>query len=81
MLPAASRPSARCVWTTAGVAVIDPRTGKVLEEISGAELVKLGRGTGEVLNGIAYNPATGKTYMTGKNWIKLFEVKFVEPGS
>lgn len=69
------------VWTTAGVAVFDPKTGKVLEEIDGSELFKLGRGAGEVLNGIAHNPATGKTYMTGKNWIKLFEVKFVEPGS
>ena len=69
------------VWTTAGVAVFDPKTGKVLEEISGAELFKVGRGSGEVLNGIAHNPATGKTYMTGKNWVKLFEVKFVEPGN
>ena len=69
------------VWTTAGVAVFDPKTGKVLEEIDGSELVKLGRGAGEVLNGIAHNPATGKTYMTGKNWVKLFEVKFVEPGN
>lgn len=69
------------VWTTAGVAVFDPKTGKVLEEIDGSELFKLGRGTGEVLNGIAHNPATGKTYMTGKNWIKLFEVKFVQAGS
>ena len=69
------------VWTTAGVAVVDPKTGKVLEEIDGSGLVKLGRGAGEVLNGIAHNSATGKTYMTGKNWIKLFEVKFVEPGN
>jgi glutamine cyclotransferase len=68
------------VWTTAGVAVFDPKTGKVLEEIDGSELFKLGRGTGEVLNGIAHNPATGKTYMTGKNWIKMFEVKFTETG-
>jgi len=69
------------VWTTAGVAVVDPKTGKVLEEIDGSELFKLGRGSGEVLNGIAYNSVTGKTYMTGKNWVKLFEVKFVEPGN
>lgn len=69
------------VWTTASAISIDPKTGKVLEQIDGSELFRVGRGMGEVLNGIAYNPATGKTYMTGKNWIKLFEVKFVEPGS
>ncbi len=68
------------VWTTAGVAVFDPKTGKVLEEIDASELFKLGRGAGEVLNGIAHNPATGKTYMTGKNWLKMFEVKFIETG-
>lgn len=69
------------VWTTASAISIDPKTGKVLEQIDGSELFRVGRGMGEVLNGIAHNPATGKTYMTGKNWIKLFEVKFVEPGS
>lgn len=69
------------VWTTASAISIDPKTGKVLEQIDGSELFRVGRGMGEVLNGIAHDPATGKTYMTGKNWIKLFEVKFVEPGS
>ena len=69
------------VWTTASAISIDPITGKVLEQIDGSELFRVGRGMGEVLNGIAHNPATGKTYMTGKNWIKLFEVKFVEPGN
>lgn len=69
------------VWTSSSVIAIDPKTGKVLEQIDGSELVKLGRGKGEVLNGIAHNAATGKTYMTGKNWIKLFEVQFVESGN
>jgi glutamine cyclotransferase len=31
-----------------------------------------------VLNGIAHNELDGKTYMTGKYWAKLFEVKFVQ---
>lgn len=64
------------IWTTNAVIVIDPQSGKVLQEIDATELAKEGRGSGEVLNGIAYNPATGKTYMTGKYWPKLFEVKF-----
>jgi glutamine cyclotransferase len=68
------------VWTTNAVIVIDPTNGKVLQEIDATNLVKEGQGTGEVLNGVAHNSATGKTYMTGKNWNKLFEVQFVEPG-
>lgn len=64
------------VWTTNMVVVIDPSNGKVLKEIDATNLMREGRGSGEVLNGIAHNPATGKTYMTGKYWTKLFEVKF-----
>lgn len=68
------------VWTTNAVIVIDPTSGKVLQEIDATNLVKEGQGAGEVLNGVAHNNATGKTYMTGKNWSKLFEVQFIEPG-
>jgi glutamine cyclotransferase len=58
------------------VVVINPANGKVIAEIDGTELVVQGKGNGDVLNGIAYNPATKKWYMTGKNWMKLFEVSF-----
>lgn len=67
------------VWMTNKIAVIDPRNGKVLSEIDATALVKEGRGNGDVLNGIAYNDKTDKWYMTGKNWIKLFEVKLKKP--
>jgi glutamine cyclotransferase len=30
-----------------------------------------------VLNGIAYNPETETFYITGKDWPRLFEVRFV----
>lgn len=69
------------IWMANTVVVIDPTSGKVLEEIDGTELVRQGQGRGEVMNGIAYNPETGKTYMTGKYWDALFEVVFVEPGA
>ncbi len=65
------------VWMTNKIAVIDPRNGKVLAEIDATALVKEGKGKGDVLNGIAAND--GKIYLTGKNWIKLFEVKFRKP--
>lgn len=55
---------------------IDPKTGKVLSKIDCSDLVKEGQGLGDVLNGIAYNHQTERFYMTGKNWPKLFEVKF-----
>jgi glutamine cyclotransferase len=67
------------IWMTNKVAVIDPRNGKVLSEIDATNLIQAGRGNGDVLNGIAYNDKTNKWYMTGKNWSKLFEVKWTKP--
>jgi len=67
------------VWMTNKVAVIDPNNGKVVAELDAAELVRQGRGNGDVLNGIAYNLVTKKWYMTGKRWPKLFEVNFKKP--
>ena len=65
------------VYQTNIVIAIDPETGRVLEQINCDELTKRGRGNGDVLNGIAQDPS-GKIYMTGKNWGKIFEVKFNE---
>ncbi len=67
------------IWMTNTVVVIQPENGKVVAVIDGSELVQEGRGSGDVMNGIAFNPKTKKTYMTGKNWPKLFEVKFKKP--
>jgi glutamine cyclotransferase len=64
------------VWQKPLVKVIDPKTGRVLRSIDATELMNLKEGQGEVLNGIAHNPLTKKTYMTGKYWSKLFEVEF-----
>ena len=67
------------VWTTNTVIVIDPETGMVLQEIDATNLRKEGQGfSGEVLNGIAHNKETNKTYMTGKNWSAILEVDFIE---
>jgi len=60
------------VYQSTRVVVIDPKTGKVLEQIDCSDLEIAGRNGGDVLNGIAYNQ--GKIYMTGKYWSKLFEV-------
>jgi len=63
------------VYTTNFIVVIDPKTGKVLQQISANKLVNQSRGAGDVLNGIAYNPETGKMIVTGKYWTKYLEVK------
>jgi glutamine cyclotransferase len=63
------------IWTSSNIAVIDPETGKVLAFIDAANIVREGKGNGEVLNGVAWNKLTKKTYLTGKYWPKLFEVK------
>ncbi|AEA43313.1 glutaminyl-peptide cyclotransferase [Fluviicola taffensis] len=64
------------VYTTSIVLVIEPTTGRVLEEIDASELVLRGKNGGDVLNGIAHNKLSNKTYMTGKYWTKTFEVQF-----
>lgn len=69
------------VYYTNQALVIDPANGKVIAIIDASKLEKMGRGMGDVLNGIAYNPQTKKIYFTGKNWEKLFEVKFNKPNS
>jgi glutamine cyclotransferase len=58
--------------------VIDPNTGKVLEEIDASELVTKGKNGGDVLNGIAYNRLNKKLYLTGKYWSLTFEVSLTE---
>jgi len=66
------------IYMTNFVAVIDPTSGSVLALIDAANVVAAAKGNGEVLNGIAYNALTGKTYMTGKYWPKLVEVSFIK---
>lgn len=67
-----------------GVAIINPETGAVEGLINFQGLRdQLGNvddldPINDVLNGIAYNPNTGKLYVTGKKWDTLFEVEILE---
>jgi glutamine cyclotransferase len=63
------------VYTQNWIIVIDPKTGKVVQEISVNKLTNQYKGNGDVLNGIAYNPETQKMIVTGKYWDKYLEVK------
>ncbi|MEZ6018316.1 MAG: glutaminyl-peptide cyclotransferase [Planctomycetota bacterium] len=66
------------VWQTDRIARIDPATGKVkswldLTGILGSH--RVADPTDEVLNGIAWDSAQKKVYVTGKHWPWLFEIK------
>jgi glutamine cyclotransferase len=65
------------VWHDNRVARIDPQTGRVKAWIDFAGLLKAGETTsGEaVLNGLAYDEAGDRLFVTGKLWPKLFEVR------
>jgi glutaminyl-peptide cyclotransferase len=67
------------VYTTAGIVKIDPATGKVVGQLDlfslASEAVSLYPGSME-MNGIAYDSTTGRTYITGKMWPKVYEIEF-----
>lgn len=68
------------VYTTERVLIIDPKTGAVEGMIDFTGLLKDEDvdGNTDVLNGIAYDPATKRIFVTGKRWNKLFEVEIVK---
>jgi glutaminyl-peptide cyclotransferase len=65
------------VWGAARIAVIDPATGRVLAWVDCAALVPEGIDASRenVLNGIAWDPATGRIWVTGKRWPKVYVIK------
>jgi MYXO-CTERM domain-containing protein len=65
------------VWQTNRIVRIDPTSGDVLHGIDASGLLSSNEAAGaDVLNGIAFDPATTHFYITGKLWPKLFEVRF-----
>ena len=69
------------VWMTSRIARIDPATGEVKGWIELGPLAQQFQGADpdRVLNGIAYDTAKDRLFVTGKNWPKLFEIKLVAP--
>ncbi len=67
------------VYMTDDIVAIDLRTGAVVKRISLAGLLpdRLRDRSTDVLNGIAYDHESKRTYVTGKNWPRLYEVEFV----
>ncbi|TFF38255.1 glutaminyl-peptide cyclotransferase [Mucilaginibacter psychrotolerans] len=68
------------VYQTDNILVIDPKTGAVLQKIDMKALYPEAQRNknADVFNGIAYDKATGRIFVTGKKWDKLFQVKFVK---
>ena len=65
------------VYTSDEIVIIDPKDGRVEGVIDCRGLLpkELRTPDTDVLNGIAYDEKTGKIYLTGKNWPKLYEIK------
>ena len=63
------------IWKRDEIAVIDPSDGTVTARIDLAPLrARIAPNSG-VANGIAYDRETGRLFVTGKNWDKLFEIE------
>jgi glutamine cyclotransferase len=67
------------VWQQDRIARISPETGNVLSWIDLSDLLqgKDRHGGEDVLNGIAYDPASRRLFVTGKLWGKLFEIEIL----
>ena len=67
------------VWLTDRIAMIDPRTGRVLGwvDLTGLLSAEDLSQPVNVLNGIAYDAEHNRLFVTGKFWPKLFEIKLV----
>ena len=66
------------VWQTDRIARINPKTGVVSGWIDLSGLLHGRRGSDDVLNGIAYDAARKRLFVTGKLWPKLFEIQLTK---
>jgi glutaminyl-peptide cyclotransferase len=68
------------VWQTDKIVRISPSDGKVLGWIDLTGLLSEPERMhgADVLNGIAYDPAGDRLFVTGKLWPKLFEIRLVK---
>ena len=67
------------VWGTNYVVKIDPSNGTVVGKIDLSSLsneAAIRNPDADVLNGIAYDPATDRVYVTGKMWANIYQISF-----
>ena len=67
------------IWQTDEIVIISPETGNVDGIVNLAGLLdrKASGSTANVLNGIAYDSAGDRLFVTGKLWPNLFQIKLV----
>ena len=66
------------IWQTDDIVRIDPATGEVVGRIAlDGLLTPFEAARADVLNGIAYDAANNRLFVTGKLWPKLFEIRLV----
>ncbi|HHK42211.1 MAG TPA: glutaminyl-peptide cyclotransferase, partial [Planctomycetaceae bacterium] len=65
------------VWKKNLIARIDPETGRVSAwvDLTGLMDFEPRRNSDAVLNGIAYDPARKRLFVTGKLWPTLYEIR------
>jgi glutamine cyclotransferase len=65
------------VYDSEHIVIIDPSDGEVRATVDCSELLPVYQRNQftDVLNGIAYDAATGNIYVTGKYWPKLFQIE------
>ena len=66
-------------WQQPYIFKIDPASGKIVAKADLSDIwnmVKAKDPGADVPNGIAYDPATKKIYITGKKWPDLYEIQF-----
>ena len=66
------------IWQSGWIVRIDPKDGKLLGRIDLNTMVddeQSKNRRADVLNGIAYDAAADRLFVTGKQWTRLFEIK------
>ncbi|MDY3979235.1 MAG: glutaminyl-peptide cyclotransferase [Tidjanibacter sp.] len=68
------------VYLTDQVMIIDPADGRVraVVDFAGLQSPRDVTRYSDVLNGIAYDASTGRIFVTGKRWNKLYEVEIIK---
>lgn len=67
------------IYTTNYIVKINPATGKVIGKLDFASLSSEAKNKSrdaDVLNGIAYDSASDKIYVTGKLWSNIYQINF-----
>ena len=70
------------IWRTERIARISPKDGRVTGWIDLSGLLSPAERAGtDVLNGIAYDAAADRLFVTGKLWPRLFEITLTPPAA